>query len=225
MNKKKQPIKKKATSKKTSGSVRIETVSKLETNFDTKTQKSGGYLAGMRQMITLRFMVIVAIWTGITYLLVVGIHENYTEIKSYFKPRIKNVASFQNSSISYVDPRDVLKQMMKPSREFVLIDLRDKKDFSKAYIKYSVNVPFTQNSDAFVERVQEKAGRKHIVLMAYSSFSTSGEQAVELLKKEGINADLLKIGWNELYNFPHIWLPEHEWDSFDFRSMLQDDLR
>lgn len=135
----------------------------------------------------------------------------------------KEIPVSDQSDISYVDPKDVLGSLKKGNGDHMLIvDMRMNKAFVNNHIRGTINIPFDPIAPAsFVKKVAQQAHDKRVILLPYSTFSTSGEQAVEALDKKGIEAHLLTIGWNELYNLPNLWLPENEWQTFGFQDMIE----
>lgn len=142
---------------------------------------------------------------------------------SIFQAAPKEIPTSSNADVSYVDPYDVFNALKKKKAAHLLIvDMRVASEYEKKHIRGTMNIPFNQVSAVdFVKKVRHKGKDKRIVLIPYSIFSTSGEQALSKLEKEGVEAHLLTVGWNELYNLPNLWIPEEEWRTFNFLDMIE----
>lgn len=127
----------------------------------------------------------------------------------------------------YADAWSILSTLSRSPKESVIIDLRSKNDYRKIHLQNTVNVPYPyvdadpQSIDAFVKGVEKVSNGKRIILLPYSTFSTTGTEAAAILMKHGISAEVLSVGWNELYNLPNMWMPESEWDSFSIIDLIE----
>lgn len=179
--------------------------------------------------ITIPVMVVVAT----SVLIIVKLRPHISRVKLdqiytlFSSKKYDEIITTKTDSVVYSDPYSVMYAVKKHNKNVVLIDLRTKDMYEKVYVRESENVPFLginmKNKDLedFNKHVQKVAYDKQIILMPYSSSSTSGEEAFYLLRHKIPHVSVLKIGWNELYNLPNLWLPEEEWDSFDFHGMLE----
>lgn len=133
------------------------------------------------------------------------------------------------SDLQYADPYITIRGLIGGNKEKVLlIDMRNGHDYNARHFKNTVNVYFPYENDregerSFVKDVEKKASEfKKIILLPYSSASTTGEDAAHLLIEAGIdNVWVMKIGWNELYSLPGIWIPEDKANTFTLSTILE----
>ncbi len=139
-----------------------------------------------------------------------------------------NIEGKKINDIEYADPWLTLSEVWKhKNNNVIIIDLRNEKDYQKHNFKNTVNIvfPYGKQKDeymVFLQNVKKKAkGYDTIVLLPYSGMSLSGEEAYDVLKKGGLkHIRLLKIGWNEMYNLPNLWIPEHSWGTFTVSTYI-----
>lgn len=111
--------------------------------------------------------------------------------------------------------------------DFTIVDMRSQEEYRKLHMKETVNVPYPyvnpdkDSIEAFIEGVKKIKNENTLILMPYSMFSTTGDEAQMTLRKAGITTKLLTVGWNELYNLPNMWAPESSWDTFSVIDLIE----
>lgn len=147
------------------------------------------------------------------------------------KPQLQlPTISHTESTFQYADPYGVLKNISTDNKERLLvIDMRSPGDYKERRFKNTVNVYFPYEKDreqekAFVKNVENEIGAyKQVVLLPYSSMSTTGEDAATLLIESGVeNVAIMKAGWNELYSLPGMWIPEEKASELTLPELLDD---
>ncbi len=145
------------------------------------------------------------------------------------KIKVPSTTTVLKQEIIYADAFTIIKNVVVTGNKerILLVDMRSKVDYDKNRLKNSVNVHFPYEKDhkgqvAFVKEVKELAKKyKAVVLLPYSSASLTGEDAVRKLKNEGMdNVSLMRVGWNELYNLPNLWIPEDQVEKFNLSTLL-----
>lgn len=139
---------------------------------------------------------------------------------------IRNV----NYDIQYADPYVTLKHVLEGNKEGILVvDMRSAEDYKERRFNNTTNIYFPYETDRegekkFVEQAEKaSANFKKVVLLPYSSASTTGEDAARMLVESGIsNVFVMKIGWNELYNLPGMWIPEEKASEFTISHLMKD---
>lgn len=134
-----------------------------------------------------------------------------------------------DDDISIVDPYRVLIGLSEGREDIILVDIRSEKAYDVKHIKNTYNAPFLDEKGSYnssfvknIASIQKRAGgSKKLVLLPYSYYSTSGKEAILQLEKNSISAELLNIGWNELYNLPNMWVPEEKWNTIRFQDMIE----
>lgn len=116
------------------------------------------------------------------------------------------------SKIAYVGVYETVTKSIEKKPTVVIIDLRPARDYKKQHLKASYSVPY--DDPLFVDRVQDIVKNNDGVLMGYSSASMQAEYAAAKLANKGTTVSVLKLGWNELFNLPQLWVPEHLWGTF-----------
>ena len=58
-------------------------------------------------------------------------------------------------------------------------------------------------------------------ILPYSIFSTTGEEVAGYLTGQNLKVQLLKVGWNEIFNFRHLWVPESETKNFNLDQFIE----
>lgn len=130
--------------------------------------------------------------------------------------------------IQYADPFITMSAIVTADKNAaLLVDLRSEKDYANNRFKNSKNVffPYVDDKEAeneFVNKVKELYKKQqNIVLLPYSTQSTSGERAYRLLQKAGLSRiTLMKIGWNEMYSLPNLWIPEEKMPEMTLEKLL-----
>ncbi|KXK09253.1 MAG: Thiosulfate sulfurtransferase GlpE [Microgenomates bacterium OLB23] len=133
--------------------------------------------------------------------------------------------------VVYADPYLVLSELARNNAQNVLlVDMRSPQDYQARRLKNSQNIyfPYVTNRDEekeFVKAVEKQSSLyKKIVLLPYSAFSTSGEDAARILLEAGFtNVFVLKAGWNELYSLPNMWVPEEKVADNLLQKLIEED--
>ena len=131
----------------------------------------------------------------------------------------------KTSSSTYADPWMILNQLNDKDLGFTIVDLRPESEFKTRHIKKSVNAPIEQddrgniNLNKIYNQVYNK--KKPLVILSYSIFSTTGEQVSAYLSSRNLDVQLLKVGWNEIFNFRHLWVPESAAKDFNLDQHLE----
>lgn len=133
----------------------------------------------------------------------------------FYMPRIPFADLYSNKP-AFADTFNVFKQLSAENKnKILLIDMRSANDYKEKRFKNSVNVYFPYEPDAksehqFVDKVAGMAPKyNQIVLLPYSSASTTADRAYLALTKSGVKKVLIsKLGWNEMYSLPNLWIPE-----------------
>jgi len=182
------------------------------------------------------FMVSCGITAGIVFGLHVVADGDFFKFKmpkfnislpSFSDVKKNSVSSVKTDNIEYADPWLTLEDVFKNKQSTILlIDMRSEEDYKKNSYRRSSHVYFPyghspQDEKEFVKKVKEIQKGKVIVLLPYSGMSTSGEEAYHVLNKAGMkNVRVMKIGWNEMFNLPHLWVPENQWEKFDVQAYI-----
>lgn len=116
-----------------------------------------------------------------------------------------------------------LKQQIKENRLRVsLIDIREKSIYKQGHIWGAVNIVWQNNAKQFLADLKKlKLKERTVVVYEHSGYSVKPEELVNYLRKAGIDAYYLSIGYNEWRNFHTFWLPEKEWDDFKVENYIQ----
>jgi len=110
----------------------------------------------------------------------------------------------------------------------ILIDVRSPEEYKKEHIIGAISYPLytIQNgtvkyreSDLLSTDGLDKA--KPTVVYGPSNSFQRQQAFVSELKKQGFNAKLLAVGWNELRHFQNMWIPEGLWGKIDVNSIIQ----
>jgi rhodanese-related sulfurtransferase len=176
---------------------------------------------------TARFLMHFMVACTITTLAIIMLNKKSAIITQFSKYSVPKRSS-QSSGLQYADPYTTIKDLVEGNKgKTLLIDMRSPHDYKARHFKNTVNVYFPYQSDregeqAFVEAVEKHAPQfKKIILLPYSSASTTGEDAAHLLIEAGAdNVWVMKIGWNELYSLPGMWIPEDQADKFTPPNIL-----
>lgn len=95
----------------------------------------------------------------------------------------------------FADPLEIKERMEKNDENLLVVDIREKEKYSQGYIQGAVNIPLSRKN--FVKEIKILAEEKQVVL--YGDFGLSQEVigAAISLRKKGIRAKILPIGWRE----------------------------
>ncbi|MGH7739797.1 MAG: rhodanese-like domain-containing protein [bacterium] len=81
----------------------------------------------------------------------------------------------------------VLKELK--SDGVVILNVLSSEDYAKLHIRHSLNLPWANDSEAFVRRVEETYGRDKLFITYCASPSCSaGPKAAQVLREKGFNA-------------------------------------
>jgi len=128
-----------------------------------------------------------------------------------------------------VSPHGLRKKMNKEGENFLLVDLRSKREFDQARIKGAVNIPAYADPDTpayeQVERIVSEFKAlprdKELILYCYSKYCMTGRKVGKMLADSGIFAKHLGLGWNEWRYKWTEWNHEHEWKSTNVNDYIE----
>lgn len=176
----------------------------------------------------LRFLIYFGATCIVTSVVVVAVNKNrffHIELPALTNKQFsKKATQFQ-----YADPYSTMKALKEGNKEkIMLVDMRSKKDYSSMRYKNTVNIPYPYEKNKaeeknFVDAVNKQVKRyDKVVLLPYSSASTSGEDALRALTNAGISkALIMRIGWNEMYSLPNLWIPEEKLGELVISDLLE----
>ncbi len=116
----------------------------------------------------------------------------------------------------YLDPVDLINLIKNNNNDFVLVDLREKLSYNKAYIKRALNFDKKNLTKELV-----KYRNKTIIIYGETNYSSKPKTiALELLKSR-YQVKILAVGFNEFRHFRNLWLPENLWDEIDVDAYIE----
>lgn len=127
------------------------------------------------------------------------------------------------------DPLQLLSDI-RFQKDVTIVDVRSKNDYDLGHIKGAISIPLQKNDfeypstediDNTVKAVRKKFKKKNIVLYGNFQGNIYVHKFAQRLRKKGIHASSLAIGWNEWYHFRNLWLPESQWNTVDMDSYVQ----
>ena len=142
---------------------------------------------------------------------------------------ISHLVSFRDSSEQVKDPYTILQGFRKGKQDFLLVDVRSKRDFEKAHIKTAVSFPLYEENgevknitgstaDEFIRQYRQK---NSVVVYAQFSGSQPSKDFAAVLRQAGVQASPLAIGWNEWRHFRNLWVPESQWDEVQVEEFIE----
>ncbi|OGK21169.1 hypothetical protein A3C23_03425 [Candidatus Roizmanbacteria bacterium RIFCSPHIGHO2_02_FULL_37_13b] len=138
-------------------------------------------------------------------------------------PILSNTSNL--SSSTFADPWIIFNQVNNKDLRFTIVDLRSESDFKTRHIKKSVNAPaeWDKNGNVNFSKIYGRVYNKKqpLVILPYSIFSTTGEEVAGYLTGQNLKVQLLKVGWNEIFNFRHLWVPESETKNFNLDQFIE----
>lgn len=139
-----------------------------------------------------------------TLLLLMFLTANYFIIKS-IEPNYERVLDY-NRSIDILSSRD-------PS--YLIIDLRDSKDFEKSHFTSSLNMPYTKDCKSIIDLCNKKENKyRKIVLLCYSG-NRSANAFENLAISKFPNLIDLSLGFDKIVEFnqdsPLLESGQNEW--------------
>lgn len=120
--------------------------------------------------------------------------------------------------------------------EYVLVDLRSKKEFEIEHIRGAINLPvyediselkdFELDQNDFLKTFEDVTDPKNTyIIYGNTENSFYVKDALQMLRRAGKNAYRLGIGWNEWRHFRNLWIPESQWDTFNLDMYLDGTLQ
>ena len=129
----------------------------------------------------------------------------------------------QVSPISSYDPIELKNELQNQSQSILLIDIRSRADYYRGHLKTAVNLPWKQNLGDWMKKLNsQKIKNKTLILYQYSAASTSPQELVVYLRKRGLAAYYLAIGYNEWRHFHTFWLPDREWGTWQVERFIEE---
>lgn len=157
--------------------------------------------------------------------------QAYRTVQTVFRPSLvphfpvaKNVPQ-----TVYYDPLQLVEAVKKRDTNIVIIDTRSLEEYKKAHVKTAVSTPMysfqyetiVYNDINTVIKTMKINSSKLIVVYGPSTSFQQQQTVVSELKKNGYNAQLLAVGWNELRHFQNLWLPEPLWGKLDVSTIIE----
>lgn len=107
-----------------------------------------------------------------------------------------------------VSPVTIRKLIDKKDANYILVDLRSKKEYDTEHIVTAVNVPAVSlNADQIVAQFRLLPKDKQIIVHCYSAYCTLGREIGRLLSRNGIYVKEMNIGWSEWKYYWALWNP------------------
>lgn len=107
-----------------------------------------------------------------------------------------------------VSPVTVRKLIDKKDANYILVDLRSKKEYDTEHIVTAVNVPAVSlTADQIVAQFRLLSKDKQIIVHCYSAYCTLGREIGRLLSRNGIYVKEMNIGWSEWKYYWALWNP------------------
>lgn len=126
----------------------------------------------------------------------------------------------------YFDPIELMDTSKR--NEIVLLDVRSSEEYQKEHIVGALSYPLYMIQNEKIKYVESESlstegidKTKSIVVYGPSNSFQRQQAFVSELKKQGFNAKLLAVGWNELRHFQNMWIPEGLWGKIDVNSIIQ----
>ena len=124
-------------------------------------------------------------------------------------------------SLKY-DPMLLYKQIKNNELKISLVDIRSKTEFKNGHIWGAVNISWQNKPADFLKELKKiKLKNNRVVIYQYSSHSVLPEELVVYLRKAGVEAYYLTIGYIEWRNFNTFWLSESELENFQIENYIQ----
>ncbi len=125
---------------------------------------------------------------------------------------------YESEASTLVSPHHLRKEMDQGHENFILVDLRTKKEYEEEHIIGAINIPANLNNQEFIDifsKLDKDNPEKYIIIYCYSSACMTGRKAGMLLAQNDIFVKEMSIGWNEWrYEFES-WNYPNEWAELD----------
>lgn len=121
----------------------------------------------------------------------------------------QRVSTFYEDEMAVaVSPVTVRKLIDKKDTNYILVDLRSKKEYDTEHIVTAVNIPAVSlNADQIVAQFRLLPKNKQIIVHCYSAYCTLGREIGRLLSRNGIYVKEMNIGWSEWKYYWALWNP------------------
>lgn len=124
------------------------------------------------------------------------------------KPNQRISTFYEDEMAVAVSPVTVRKLIDKKDTNYVLVDLRSKKEYDTEHIVTAVNIPAVSlNADQIVAQFRLLPKDKQIIVHCYSAYCTLGREIGRLLSRHGIFVKEMNIGWSEWKYYWALWNP------------------
>jgi len=162
-----------------------------------------------KQLLTLGLIIVTSAF--ITYLLV----------RQVYLWRLRVQLTAKAPMLAVYDPVRLKNEVKTQSNRALLIDLRNSKEFTKGHIKASVSLPWTGDLNTWLREFRKlNSKNKAIVIYEHSQVSVAPQELALYLRKTGLSAYYLAIGYNEWRHFHTFWLPESEWGDWQVEQYV-----
>lgn len=136
---------------------------------------------------------------------VIGIY-GWTLREAQTNQRISNF--YEDEMATAVSPVTVRKLIDKKDTNYILVDLRSKKEYDTEHIVTAVNIPAVSlSADQIVAQFRLLPKDKQIIVHCYSAYCTLGREIGRLLSRHGIYVKEMNIGWSEWKYYWALWNP------------------
>lgn len=137
--------------------------------------------------------------------------------------QVSRAINSQISPITSFDPLELKNELQKQSQSLLLVDIRSRTDYNRGHLKTAINLPWKKKLDSWWNQLnQQKINNKTIVLYEYSAASTSPQELAVYLRKQGLAAYYLSIGYNEWRHFHTFWMPDKEWGTWEVDRFIEE---
>lgn len=107
-----------------------------------------------------------------------------------------------------VSPVTIRKLIDKKDTNYILVDLRSKKEYDTEHMVTAVNIPAVSlNADQIIAQFRLLPKDKQIIVHCYSAYCTLGREIGRLLSRNGIYVKEMNIGWSEWKYYWALWNP------------------
>lgn len=147
--------------------------------------------------------------------------KQLSKIKLFVKKEQRKVEFSGNENYLYIEPILLREYIDTKKQKIIIIDTRSKTEYENGHIKNAVSVPLYSDFKRPYESIQDQSqwnssikkafrGMNEIILYGYRSDADLLLVAVESLRKGGIKAKILSVGYGEWQGGFWNWIPGGE---------------